>query len=61
MSSPSSRTKAARIRQGDQGAVDAHPRQEQEARGEGTEFIIEEIDFDREVPDYLLTKAALRK
>lgn len=31
------------------------------ARGEGTEFIIEEIDFDREVPDHLLTKAALRK
>lgn len=30
-------------------------------RGEGTEFIIESIDFDVEVPDHMLTKAALRK
>lgn len=31
------------------------------ARGEGTEYVIESIDFDVEVPDYKLTKAALRK
>ncbi|MBN1886027.1 MAG: outer membrane lipoprotein-sorting protein [Candidatus Krumholzibacteriota bacterium] len=31
------------------------------ARGDGTEFIIDDIDFETEVPDYLLTKAALRK
>jgi outer membrane lipoprotein-sorting protein len=30
-------------------------------RGEGTEFIIESIDFDVEVPDHMLTKGALRK
>ena len=30
-------------------------------RGEGTEFIIESIDFDVEIPDHMLTKAALRK
>jgi outer membrane lipoprotein-sorting protein len=30
-------------------------------RGEGTEFIIESIDFDVEVPEHMLTKAALRK
>jgi outer membrane lipoprotein-sorting protein len=30
-------------------------------RGEGTEFIVESIDFDVEVPDHMLTKAALRK
>lgn len=29
--------------------------------GKGTEYIIKSIDFDVEVPDYLLTKAALRK
>jgi outer membrane lipoprotein-sorting protein len=29
--------------------------------GKGTEYLIESIDFDVEVPDYLLTKAALRK
>jgi outer membrane lipoprotein-sorting protein len=31
------------------------------ARGEGTEYIIESIDFDIEIPEYKLTKAALRK
>ncbi len=31
------------------------------SRGEGTEFIIESIDFDTEIPDHRLTKAALRK
>lgn len=30
-------------------------------RGEGTEYIVETIDFDAEVPDYMLTKAALRR
>ena len=30
-------------------------------RGEGTEFIIESIDFDVEIPDHMLTKAALRR
>jgi outer membrane lipoprotein-sorting protein len=30
-------------------------------RGEGTEYVIESIDFDADVPEYLLTKAALRK
>jgi outer membrane lipoprotein-sorting protein len=30
-------------------------------KGEGTEFIIESIDFDVEVPDHMLTKGALRK
>jgi outer membrane lipoprotein-sorting protein len=30
-------------------------------RGEGTEYIIESIDFDVDIPDYMLTKAALRK
>jgi outer membrane lipoprotein-sorting protein len=29
--------------------------------GEGTEYIIEEIDFDVEIPDYIFTKASLRK
>lgn len=29
--------------------------------GKGTEYLIESIDFDVEIPDYLLTKAALRK
>ena len=27
----------------------------------GTEHVIESIDFDAEVPDHLMTKAALRK
>jgi outer membrane lipoprotein-sorting protein len=31
------------------------------ARGDGTEYIIDAIDFDVEIPDYMLTKAALRK
>lgn len=30
-------------------------------RGEGTEFIIESIDFGVAIPDYFFTKAALRK
>jgi len=30
-------------------------------RGEGTEFVIDSIDFDVEIPDHLLTKAALRR
>lgn len=30
-------------------------------RGEGTEYIIDSIDFDVEVPDHMLTKAALRR
>ncbi|MFO7933661.1 MAG: outer membrane lipoprotein-sorting protein [Bacteroidales bacterium] len=29
-------------------------------RGEGTEFIVVEISFNVEIPDYMLTKAALR-
>ncbi|MBD3304828.1 outer membrane lipoprotein-sorting protein [candidate division KSB3 bacterium] len=31
------------------------------AKGKGTEYIIDSIDFDADVPDYMLTKAALRK
>jgi negative regulator of sigma E activity len=31
------------------------------ARGEGTEYIIESIDFDTEIPEHRLTKAALRR
>ncbi|HUV35612.1 MAG TPA: outer membrane lipoprotein-sorting protein [Patescibacteria group bacterium] len=31
------------------------------ARGEGTEYIIESIDFDAEIPEHMLTKAALRR
>ena len=31
------------------------------SRGKGTEYIIESIDFDVEIPDYMLTKAALRE
>ena len=31
------------------------------ARGDGTEYIINFIDFDVEIPDHMLTKAALRK
>lgn len=30
------------------------------SRGEGTEYIIDDIDFDVEIPDHKLTKAALR-
>jgi len=30
-------------------------------RGKGTEFIIESIDFDVEIPEHMLTKAALRR
>ncbi len=29
--------------------------------GEGTEYIIEEIDFDVEIPDHIFTRASLRK
>jgi outer membrane lipoprotein-sorting protein len=29
--------------------------------GEGTEFIIEEIQFNAEIPDYILSKASLKK
>lgn len=29
-------------------------------RGDGTEFIVDEISFNVEIPDYMLTKAALR-
>ena len=31
------------------------------SRGQGTEYLIDAIDFNADVPDYLLTKAALRK
>ena len=31
------------------------------SKGKGTEYIIESIDFDVEIPDHQLTKAALRK
>jgi len=31
------------------------------SKGKGTEYIVESIDFDTEVPDHLLTKAALRE
>ncbi|MFC1490365.1 outer membrane lipoprotein-sorting protein [Candidatus Latescibacterota bacterium] len=31
------------------------------SRGEGTEYIIESIDFDVDIPDHLMTKAALRE
>ncbi|MBE9509516.1 MAG: outer membrane lipoprotein-sorting protein [Bacteroidetes bacterium] len=30
-------------------------------KGDGTEFIIDEIEFDKEIPEYIFTKAALRK
>jgi len=30
-------------------------------KGDGTEFIIESIDFDVDIPEYLFTKAALRR
>ena len=31
------------------------------SRGKGTEYIVESVDFDTEIPDHLMTKAALRK
>ena len=31
------------------------------SRGKGTEYIIESIDFNVQIPDYMLTKAALRE
>jgi outer membrane lipoprotein-sorting protein len=31
------------------------------SRGKGTEYIVESIDFDVKIPDYMLTKAALRR
>jgi len=31
------------------------------SRGEGTEYIIESIDFDVQIPDHMLSKAALRE
>ena len=31
------------------------------SRGKGTEYIIESIDFNVEIPDYMLTKASLRR
>lgn len=30
-------------------------------KGEGTEFILESIEFNAEIPDYIFTKAALRR
>jgi outer membrane lipoprotein-sorting protein len=30
-------------------------------KGKGTEFVVETIDFDVEVPEHMLTKAALRR
>jgi len=30
------------------------------SKGKGTEYIVESIDFDTEIPDYMMTKAALR-
>ena len=29
--------------------------------GEGTEYIVEEIDFDVDIPDHVFTRASLRK
>jgi hypothetical protein len=29
--------------------------------GDGTEWIIKSIEFDKEIPDYLFSKAALRR
>ena len=29
--------------------------------GDGTEYVIEEIDFDAEIPDHVFTRASLRK
>ncbi|MEE9555924.1 MAG: outer membrane lipoprotein-sorting protein, partial [Candidatus Adiutricales bacterium] len=31
------------------------------SKGKGTEYIIESIDFNVKIPDYKMTKAALRK
>ena len=31
------------------------------SKGRGTEYVVESIDFDVDIPDYRLTKAALRK
>jgi outer membrane lipoprotein-sorting protein len=31
------------------------------SRGGGTEYVVEEIDFDEKIPDRMFTKAALRK
>ena len=30
-------------------------------KGDGTEFIIDEIEFDKEIPEYIFSKASLRK
>jgi hypothetical protein len=30
-------------------------------KGRGTEFVIEDIEFDLEIPERMFTKAALRK
>ena len=30
-------------------------------KGKGTEFIVESIDFDRDIPEYIFSKASLRK
>ena len=30
-------------------------------KGDGTEFIIEDIEFDKEIPEYIFSKASLRK
>jgi len=30
-------------------------------KGDGTEFIIVDIEFDKEIPEYIFTKAALKK
>jgi hypothetical protein len=29
--------------------------------GEGTEFVLEEVQFNAEIPDYIFSKAALRR
>jgi len=31
------------------------------SKGKGTEYIIESIDFNVDIPDHMLTKAALRQ
>lgn len=31
------------------------------AKGDGTEFIVDSIDFDAEIPEYMFTKAVLRR
>jgi hypothetical protein len=30
-------------------------------KGKGTEFIIDEIEFDVEIPDHIFSKASLRR